>query len=82
MNCGADLEDASESYGSFQTMVHGKDTLFYGYEGINTVKAIKIPSKCKLECSGCRVSTIGERLFLRRKPTPQTTTKFPWEAGN
>mmetsp|Transcript_23562 Transcript_23562/g.30134 ORF Transcript_23562/g.30134 Transcript_23562/m.30134 type:complete len:229 (-) Transcript_23562:58-744(-) len=54
-DCGKGIEEASETSGSFHTVLSGDDTSysFYGYEGINTRKPIKIRHGCNLECSGC-----------------------------
>lgn len=54
--CGTEIEAASDSYGSFSTLLWWENTShsFYGYEGINSsVLPINIPGTCKLDCSGC-----------------------------
>ena len=55
-NCGNDIEQASEVYGSLHNIAWGSHLShgLYGYEGINTKqKAAHIPEGCTLDCSGC-----------------------------
>ncbi len=58
LNCGTGIEAASEAYGSFQIPLTDGDQVYslYGFEGINNIGTapVQIPSKCNLDCSGCR----------------------------
>lgn len=55
LDCGNEIEEASKSFGSYQTLPDGSNTVhsLYGYEGINKVEPIAIPKNCILSCSGC-----------------------------
>lgn len=54
--CGDEIEEASESFGSYQTLLDGSNIVhsLHGYEGINKAEPITIPKNCILNCSGCR----------------------------
>ena len=67
-DCGEHIEIASESYGSFQTLLSGSNTVstFSGYEGIsNSVQPINLPANCTLECSGCTTHVDRKKRNMR-----------------
>ena len=65
--CGHEIEEASESFGSFQTLLDGSNTVhsLYGYEGITKVDPITIPKNCTLSCSGCKRHINARKKKLR-----------------
>lgn len=66
-NCGNEIEEASKSFGSFQTLLDGSNTVYslYGYEGINKNDPITIPQNCILDCSGCSRHVNARKKNLR-----------------
>ena len=67
-DCGDDIEIASDSYGSFQTLLGGSNTVstFSGYEGIsNSAQPITLPANCTLECSGCSTHVDRKKRNMR-----------------
>ena len=54
-DCGDKIELASDSWGSFETLLDGDNIVHYlhGYDGIVTNVPIEIPEECTFDCSGC-----------------------------
>ena len=54
-DCGDAIELASDSWGSFETLLDGDNIVHYlhGYDGIVTNVPIEIPEECTFDCSGC-----------------------------
>lgn len=68
-DCGTEIQDASEEWGSISLSGHGSSSsqVFSGFNNITTIDAIMIDQHCTLDCSSCTFKKLRAMIRLGTK---------------